>query len=347
MATGAGSVLVGGSAWPTAPTTWPPSSSTSAPVPPSSSATRWADPIAQLLWRRHPGAGVRPGALRHLLPLRHRRARALHLQLDDGHRGRHHAGRPAAEPALRSCRCAAGARGAGRPAGQPAGLGGGRDASPRHGQDHGGGSGHRQLQRPPLDRRDRRAHHGDRHRARPRHRPARAAQAGGGDPGRRSCSRSTTATWPAPSAEFGPALVRAVDSVQARAAPPCPRDGRSDRRHGDGTPRRRSRRGGGGDRSRPVLRHAPGRPRGRRGPRRPARLGRRRTRLGPLRHPQPGPALPGRRPQGRRAARRWCCGLVERADVTPRGLPARGGRAARDRTRPVPRRATRASSTGG
>ena len=34
--------LAGGSAWPTAPTTWPPSSSTSTPAPPSSSATRWA-----------------------------------------------------------------------------------------------------------------------------------------------------------------------------------------------------------------------------------------------------------------------------------------------------------------
>ena len=37
-------------------------------------------PVAQLLWRRHPELGRRPGALRHLLPLRRRRPRAVDLQ---------------------------------------------------------------------------------------------------------------------------------------------------------------------------------------------------------------------------------------------------------------------------
>ena len=58
----------------------------------------------------------------------------------------------------------------------------GGDAPPRCGEDHGGGPGHRHLQRAPLDRRDRRADHGDGDGARPGDRTGGPARDGEPDP---------------------------------------------------------------------------------------------------------------------------------------------------------------------
>ena len=227
-------------------------------------------PIAQLLWRRHPDRVA--GLVLCATSYRFVRGRpgAAHLRHDDGHRRRHHPHRRAASSRASTAsmrRWAPPVRT--RAAHQPADLGGGGDAAARRGQADGGRAGDRQLQRPPLDRRDRRAHHGARHRARSGDRPAGAAQDGRRHPGRR-----------------GAAARRRPRGLRQAGVRPGPRAGRRLRPRPDRAaraPRWRAEpiavgplqgvrvRGGGRHRPGSVLRHGPRRPRRRRHPDRPRR----------------------------------------------------------------------------
>ena len=232
------------------------------------------------------------------------------------------------------------------PSHQPAGLGGGGDAAARRGEAHGGRPGDRQLQRPSLDRRDRRAHHGARHRARPRHRSRGAAQDGRRHPGRRgAAARRWARRLRQARVRPGPrprGRLRARPHPRPPVAWPRPAERERDRGSAPG----RARAGGGRHRSRTVLRHGPRRPRRRRDPDRSTARRAATADGGPLRHPRPGPPVGRRRPEGTRrprgrpAPRRGADALLE-------GFRPGRGRAARHRTRRRAWLGTRGSSTGG
>ena len=142
--------------------------------------------------------------------------------------------------------------------------------------------------------------------------------------------------------EFGPALVRAVDSVHGADRSAC---ARADAPTRVGPLARCARPRGGRHRPGPVLRHGARRPRRRRDPRSIARPPAA-TRRAPATTSWRGAA--GRSPSTSRrpAAPEVVLRLVERRRRAARGVPPGRGRAARHRARRLPRRGTRGSSTG-
>ena len=222
-ASGAG----GGFGWLTAPTTWPPCSSSSTPDPAIVVGYSMGGPIAQLLWRRHAasvaGLVLCATADRFVTGARER----FLFSVDDGDRGQHHTRRRA--PASR---VAAGLRCGGGPrpcaAARPTSLRTWAAAEMRRhdavkimeaGQAIGSYNARRwigEIDVPTtvmVTERDRAIA------------SRRAAQAGGRHPRRPGPAASTTATWPAPSASSvrpssGPSTPSATDPRALVAAAP-------------------------------------------------------------------------------------------------------------------------------
>ena len=115
-------------------------------------------PVAQLLWRRHPelvsGLVLCATSYRFVNGARERFIFGSMMATAVGTtRAGDLLAHGARDAALRAPRL-------GHPADHAAGVGGGGDAPPRRREADGGRPGHRELQRPALDRRDRRADHG-------------------------------------------------------------------------------------------------------------------------------------------------------------------------------------------